>query len=310
MKKLVLESTAPFQGLPELVAYDEGLFAREGLAVEWAERDKGEPRKTAVDVTGPQGVNPFASHGSLLEQGQADMYNACEWGNYCRVQETRQGSRQVGRRAIVSYAAIVVRPDSPVYTPQQLAGRTVGVPFYFGTHYLSLHMLEGFVPRELINVCRAPNGSRYRFDLMMKGDLEATTLTEPYITLAEKKGCRVICSAFFHGTEVASDRVDAETYGAFNRAVREAVRRINANKHAYLHYFIDYHKAKDPEIGQLKIEDLRASRIVVCDPAPIPADEMQRTYEWLKSWGMLEDTRSVTELVNLEIQRQAHGTAD
>ena len=31
MKKLVLETTAPFQGLPELVAYDEGLFAREGL---------------------------------------------------------------------------------------------------------------------------------------------------------------------------------------------------------------------------------------------------------------------------------------
>ena len=30
MKKLVLETTAPFQGLPELVAYDEGLFAKEG----------------------------------------------------------------------------------------------------------------------------------------------------------------------------------------------------------------------------------------------------------------------------------------
>ena len=31
MKKLVLETTAPFQGLPELVAYDEGLFEKEGL---------------------------------------------------------------------------------------------------------------------------------------------------------------------------------------------------------------------------------------------------------------------------------------
>jgi hypothetical protein len=30
MKKLVLETTAPFQGLPELVAYDEGLFEKEG----------------------------------------------------------------------------------------------------------------------------------------------------------------------------------------------------------------------------------------------------------------------------------------
>ena len=175
---------------------------------------------------------------------------------------------------------------------QQLADRTVGVPFYAGTHYLALHLLEGFLPRDQIKVCRAPSGSRNRFNLMMKGELEATTLTEPYITLAEKKGCRLICSAFYHGTEVASDRVDAETYAAFNRAVREAVRRINANKKAYLHYFIDYHKAKDPEIGTLKPEDIREGRIVVVDPAPIPADEMQRTYDWVKSWGMLEETES------------------
>src|SRR5207248_671761 len=128
-------------------------------------------------------------------------------------------------------------------------------------HYLALHLLGGFLPREDINVCAAPTGSRNRFNLMMTGEIEATTLTEPYITLAEKKGCRVICSAFYHGTVVASDRVDAETYKAFNRAVREAVRRINADKRAYLHYFIDYHKTRDPEIGTLKPEDLREGRI-------------------------------------------------
>ena len=273
MKKLVLETTAPFQGLPELVAFDEGLFEAEGLEIEWADREKGVEKKTETAVTSEKGLDPFSSHGRLLEQGKADMYNACEWGNYCRVQDTGVGSRQLGRRGIVSYAAIVVRPESPVYTPQQLANRNVGVPFYFGTHYLALHLLEGFLPRDLIKVCKAPNGSRYRFDSMMRGELEATTLTEPYITLAEKKGCRTICSAFYHGTEVASDRVDAETYGAFNRAVRKAVARINANKKAYLHYFIDYHKAKDPEIGTLRPEDIRESRIVVCDPAPIPIEE-------------------------------------
>ena len=309
-KKLVLETTAPFQGLAELVAYDEGLFAKEGLTIEWADREKGVDKTPQLHVTSHKDAPRFASHGKLLEEGKADLYNACEWGNYSRVEATKVKSRQVGRRSIVTYAALVVRGDSPVQTPQQFANRQIGVPFFFGTHYLTLQMLEGFVPRDLIKLGRVPNGSPYRFKLLMDGVIDATTLTEPYISLAEKMGCRMVVAAFHHGTEVASDRVDAETYSAFNRGVREAVRRINANKKAYLHYFIDYHKAKDPEIGTLRPEDLREGRIVVVDPAPIPTDELQRTYVWVKSWGMLDETESPLQLVNIQVQTQAHVAAE
>src|SRR3984893_7112121 len=123
MKRLVLETTAPFQGLPELVAFDEGLFEQEGLSIEWADRDQDPAKKRESPVTAPREVDPSSSHGKLFEQGKADMYNACEWGNYCRVQETGTGSRQLGRRAIVTYSALVVAPQSPVHTPQQLATR-------------------------------------------------------------------------------------------------------------------------------------------------------------------------------------------
>src|ERR1700746_1473077 len=99
MKKLILETTAPFQGLPELVAYDEGLFEKEGILVEWADREKGVEKKVETHVTNPKGVDPFTSHGKLFEQGKADMYNACEWGNYCRVQDTGAGGRQLVRAA-------------------------------------------------------------------------------------------------------------------------------------------------------------------------------------------------------------------
>ena len=303
MKTLNLETTAPFQGLAELVAYEEGLFALEGLDIKWVDRDPTENnveiiKPTAIDITDPNEVDPHSSHGKLFEQGQADMYNACEWGNYCRVQDSEvESGRQIGRRSIVSFAGLVVRPESEVYTPQQLAGKLVGVPFYFGTHYLALHMLEGFLERDQINVCSAPNGSRHRYDAMMSGMVEATTLTEPYLTLAEKNGCRVVASAFYHGTEVASDKVDTETYTKFNRAVCEAVKRINANKKKYLRYFIDYHKEKDPEIGTLSVSDLKGSRIVVVEPAPIPEDELERTADWIKSWGMLETTENYNDLV-------------
>ena len=310
MKRLVLETTAPFQGLPEIVAHDEGLFEKEGLRIEWADRDVGPKPGVRRDITDPKQVDPFASHGRLFEQGKADMYNACEWGNYCRVGETRKSGRQVGRRAIVAWGALVVAPDSPYYTPQQLAGKVVGVPYYFGTHYLALLLLEGFLPRDQIKTCSTPNGSKPRLDALLAGEVDAVTLTEPHITLAEKKGCRVLAEAAFHGTEVVSDRVDGDTLAAFNRAVREAVRRINADRRKYLRYFIDYHGRTDPEVAALTVDDLRESLLIVCDPEPIPTDELRRTFEWVRSWGMLENAEAAEKLVDLEIQARAHAAAE
>ncbi len=302
-KKLLLESTAPFQGLPELVAYNEGLFAAEGLEVEFVPRGENAPKAVDRSITSAEGLSAFASHGSSAETGKAAMYNACEWGNYRRVEDSNVGGQQVGRRAIITYGALVVAPDSDVYTAQQLANKLVGVPYFAGTHYLAILMLEGFLPREAIKTCLAPNGAARRLKALLDGEVDATTLTEPYITVAEKKGCRIVVEAPYHGTEVAGDAVDAEAYGAFNRAVREAVRRINADKRKYLQYFIDYHKS-DPDVAALTVDDLRPSRLQVVDPSPIPAEELQRTYEWMKSWGMLKSIDAV-DLINIQVQGAA-----
>ncbi len=308
MKTLRLETPAPFQGLAELVAHDEGIFAAEGLTIEWVERDHT-PDQTDVGVNTPDGLSAFGSHGSTFEQGGADMYNACECGKYRRVQDTGVHGRQIGRRSIITCAAIMVGPDSLVETPQQLAGKMIGLPYYFGTHYLALQMLEGFVPRDMIETCRASNNSAARMDAIVKGEVEATTLTEPFITLAEKLGCRLIIEGFYHGTEVVSDNVDAETYAAFNRAVCEAVRRINADKKKYLHYFLDYHKGHHPGLATLTVDDLRPGRIRMVDPAPVPVDELHRTYEWMRGWDMLDNVGAET-LVDLERQNQAHVAAE
>jgi len=99
------------------------------------------------------------------------------------------------------------------------------------------------------------------------------------------------------------------TYARFNRAVKEAVKLINADTTNYPQYYIDYHKAKDPEIGERSLSDLRAGRIMVCDPAPIPQNELERTTEGVKSWGMLEETESPLNLVNVLIQGEAHRPA-
>ncbi len=95
------KTTAPFQGLPELVADAEGLFAKEGLQIEWVERESDD-KSTHTNVNSPKGLDPFSSHGKMLEQGKADMYNACEWGNYCLRPGYRAGRQPPSRTARAS----------------------------------------------------------------------------------------------------------------------------------------------------------------------------------------------------------------
>ena len=59
-KKLVLETTAPFQGLAELVAYDEGLFEKEGLTIEWIDREKGVDKTPQLNITSHKDAPRFA----------------------------------------------------------------------------------------------------------------------------------------------------------------------------------------------------------------------------------------------------------
>ena len=57
-------------------------------------------------------------------------------------------------------------------------------------------------------------------------------------------------------------------------------------------------------------EGLRERSRGVRDPAPIPSDELQRTYEWVKSWGMLDETESPLQLVNMDVQTHSHIAAE
>src|SRR5215470_458884 len=125
--------------------------------------------------------------------------------------------------------ALVVAPASTVYTPQELAGKMVALDYGNGTAYAGLQMLEGAMPREAITTCAAVTSPAERFAALMRGEFEATVLQEPWITVAEKAGCRLVSMTFFHGTWVASPELDMDAYAAFLRATTRAVRRINAD---------------------------------------------------------------------------------
>jgi NitT/TauT family transport system substrate-binding protein len=299
--KIKMERPSVYNGLDWLVALDEGLFAKEGLEVELIAH--GGERETNVDLTDWNKVRSTAGHADAVEHGSANIFNACEWGNYRRSQDTGVGCRQLGRRASIVAGAVAVAPGSDIYTPQQLANRTIAVPFHAGTHYLTLQLLEGFVPRDMIKLVSSGRPSE-RYRAMMSGAVDACSVREPWITVAEKRGCRLIVQGFYNGTDTATPEISAEAYAAINRALSEAVRRINGDKRAYLHYFIE--RERGGEVKELTVDDFNLNRIQFVEPGkPIPEEELMRTYDWMVSWNLIDAGHDVQDLVNTQVMAPA-----
>ena len=222
--------------------------------------------------------------------------------------ESPVGARQVGRRATIVCAALVVSPTSTVFTPQELAHKLVALDYGNGTAYAGLQMLEGAMPREAVTTCAAATSPAQRFAGLMRGEFEATVLQEPWITVAEKAGCRLISTTFFHGTWVATCDVSSEAYAALLRAITRAVRRINADKRRYVSYFKrDW--AGHPDVDALRPEDFNLGRIQLKEPTTIPEDEARWAWTWMASWGLIEGTFDLTAQIDRRLEQEAHELA-
>jgi hypothetical protein len=69
-KTMVIEPVRAFNGLDVLVAHDEGLFAAEGLDLQFARPQTNDLRSTAEGTL----ANPVTNQGRLLERGEAHMF--------------------------------------------------------------------------------------------------------------------------------------------------------------------------------------------------------------------------------------------
>ena len=205
-----------------------------------------------------------------------------------------------------------------------LDGRLVGVPFRrdydglnadaLGLAPVELETFLGFVFARVesggptVAEMMAPYADElgaYRIaEMMPLGRVTLRRRPVNWNTVADKAGCRVIVQAFYNGTDVATPEIDAETYAAINRALSQAVRRLNADKRAYVHYFIDLDPAE--EVKALTVDDFNLNRLVYIEPGtPIPEDELQRTYDWMVSWDLIGEGLGTDDLVNTRVAAMA-----
>ena len=268
--------------LPVLVARDEGFFEDEGLDIQF--------------VTTPGMAQVTTSHSvkwdsvldrpldSIYNDGGIDQYRMCEWGIMKRaVEANSQGLRQrkiVALGASMSSFAIAVAPDSDVYEPEQLKDKAIAVTPNNGSNFTTLKMMEGFLTPEHIETTNAGTMPQ-RLEALRQGKIEAVSLMEPWISVAEKQGMRILIESHSTRSEAASDDLDGPTLAAMFRAQARAVKVLEKDPTPYIHYF-----AAETG-GLLEPHELRTSRLLHAPPQPYTRERFDDTYNWTARWDMV-----------------------
>lgn len=288
--------TGAIFNLPYLVAQEEGYFADEGLDIELVTRAPGEIARGPVEfVESASSQSAFGSF-NLFEKGDSDLYRACEWGQIRRAYDTERSGKIVAKRASIASQAIIVRPDSPLSVLGDLANVPVGVNFHHGSHYLVLQTLEGFLPRDEIKLVGV--SGKERFLALRDGDLDAVAVMEPWITVAQKQGYKILAEAHYFGAEIAHPELDGETFTKITRAVNRAVDTIHEDIRPYLKYFI---QQVPDDIETLEPSDFYLGRLRFEHAGEYPQDHFDRTLEWIASWDLVDSEAEFQQLVDNRI---------
>ncbi|HVB88918.1 MAG TPA: hypothetical protein VND97_01830 [Beijerinckiaceae bacterium] len=267
--------------LPVLVARDKDYFKDEGLDIEF--------------VTTPGMAQVTTSHAvvwdsvfdrpldSVYNEGGIDQFRMCEWGIMKRAVEAEsEGLRSrkiVALGAAMSTFAIVVASDSDVYEPEQLKNKAIAVTPNNGSNFTTLKMMEGFLAKDHIKTTNAGSMLK-RLEALRAGKVAAVSLMEPWISVAQKMGLRILIESHSTRSEAASDDLDGPTLAKIFRAQARAVKDIEKDPTPYVHYLIA------ETGGMLDAHEFQTWRILNAPPTPYTRERFEDTYNWTVGWNM------------------------
>src|SRR5215469_2861778 len=269
--------------LPLLVARDEGFFRDEGLDVEIL-KTPGSGQHASDHRALRDDIFKRTLEASY-EDGQCDQFRMCEWGIMKRavesvVDSTHRPAKIVALGSAMSSFAIVTDPRLNIYEPEQLKNTPIAVSPFNGSHFTMLKMMEGFVKREDIKWTNAGT-HRERLDALRDGKVKAVSLQEPWISVAEAKGARVVIESRSTRSEAAGDELDGPTLAKMFKAQARAAEAIDKNPEKFAHYILE------EAGGLIAPSDLKLSRMLNAPPTPYTRERFNDNYQWTLGWGLV-----------------------
>src|SRR3954463_14977485 len=283
MKKVRASMMNAIHDLPLLVARDEGFFGDHGLDVEIL-KTPGSGQKDSDHQALRSNIFQRTME-SLYEEGKCDQFRMCEWGIMKRavesqVEEGHRPAKIVALGSAMSSFALVTDPKAGIYEPEQLKDKQIGVSPFNGSHFTTLKLLEGFLRRAQIKTTFAGT-MRERIEALKRGEVAAVSLMEPWISVAEKQGLRVLMESHSTRSEAAGDELDGQTLRKMFAAEAEAARAIDKNPAKYAHYLVE------EAGGMLEVRDLKLARILNAPPEAYTRERFDHTYQWTVGWSLV-----------------------
>jgi len=267
--------------LPVLVARDKGFFKDEGLDLDFV-TTPGMAQVTTTHLVKFDSIfdRPLDS---VYNDGGIDQYRMCEWGIMKRAVEAERdhlrGRKIVALGASMSKFAIVVARDSKYYEPEMLKDQPIAVTPNNGSHFTTLKIMEGFLAPEYIKTVHSGSMLK-RLEAVQSGKVAAASLMEPWISVAQKRGLRILVESHSTRSEAAGDDLDGPTLKKMFRAQARAVELIEKDPTPFVHYLVA------ETGGLLEPHELQAWRLLHAPPQPYTRERFDDTYNWTVKWNM------------------------
>jgi NitT/TauT family transport system substrate-binding protein len=283
MKTVKVSMMNAIHDLPLLVARDAGFFKDEGLDVEIV-KTPGTAQRAADHQALRDNIFERTME-ALYDRGDCDQFRMCEWGVMKRAVEAtvaagHRPAKIVALGSAMSSFALVADRKARIYEPEQLKNRPIAVSPFNGSHFTTLKLLEGFLTRDQIKTVNAGT-MRERLEALAKGEVAAVSLMEPWISIAEKQGFRVLMESHSTRSEAAGDELDGPTLAKMFRAEARAADAIDQDPGRYADYLVA------EAGGLLDRRDVKLERILNAPPEPYTRERFDHTYNWTLGWGLV-----------------------
>jgi hypothetical protein len=274
MPRFVIE---PHFRLQEWVAEEKGYFRDEGL--DYVFRELVQSTDGRIHDQGDR-VGAYQS----FEKGRAaDVSCACHWT--VGVAASSGHGKLYSEVYSVAPSGVFVPADSPVRTPDDLAGVPISVGYQSGSHYSTIQALEQYMPADRITLGFGDGMLFKRLEQLIEGKAPAVALFSGPYYFAEQLGFRKIIDTTFMIATMIHGEPDPEDLRKFFRALKRAQRDIDLRPDRYTHYYrkefpVRYHATMDTRRWG------PGERIVF---EPYTKEVFDETFRWIAERGIFAD---------------------